>query len=929
VSLPLAEISRQSAREKSIRHGHISTLHIWWARRPLAAMRAAIFASLIPAPDSDEERERLEKLIATIVDWDQVKHGNSEAILKAREIIRHVFPDRPPRLLDPFMGGGATGLEALRLGCETHAVELNPVAHLIELCTLVYPQKYGQPEKRIVQQGEMEVEAEVNPLAEDVRKWGEWVLERAREQIGHLYENPVPSLGADHSPPATIVGYLWARTVQCPNPSCRAEMPLVRGWWLAKTSKRKIALKPVVNRRTKRIAFDVVDLSQQSSQEPAPGGLQSAATAGLWSSGSELGESELGGGELEGFDPSKGTSSRGHATCLVCNQVADVEYIREEGVAGRMWETPLAVIYEQDAAGKGYRPFAEQDEELFQGALELLAEVDDDAPDEPLPPIGTLGFRVQRYGLTRWGDLFNARQLLALLTFSRQVVAAYDAMVAGGTDPERAKAVATYLALVVDRLADYNTTLCTWHNTGEKINHTFGRQAIPMIWDYTELNPFSGSTGDWLGALQWITRVIEHTARTSDQPAFVRQGTATRLGYSDNYFDAIITDPPYYDAVPYADLSDFFYVWLKRSVGFLYPDLFRTPLAPKSAEIIQEPARQADDAAAKAFYEHEMTRAFAEARRVLRTDGIFAVVFAHKSTTAWETLINSLLEAGLVVTASWPLHTERPGRLRAMGAAALASSIFIICRVRTAETEGYLDDVRQELATTIRERLDFFWKQGIRGADFFISAIGPAVSVFGRYSKVYRLDGTEVGVGELLDLVQALVSEYALDRILNGGAAQVGGVDAPTRYYILHRWAYGAGKIPFDDAMRLAMALGADVSALMERRGILKQSGETVRLLGPRDRAKLDGLGLPDRSGRSAPIVDVLHRAVTLWERGDRQDLAGFLAEGARGREDQVRLVAQTLINILPDDDAERRLLEGFLAGRDTLPEAPRQERLL
>jgi len=237
--------------------------------------------------------------------------------------------------------------------------------------------------------------------------------------------------------------------------------------------------------------------------------------------------------------------------------------------------------------------------------------------------------------------------------------------------------------------------------------------------------------------------------------------------------------------------------------------------------------------------------------------------------------------------------------------------------------------VRQELATTIRERLDFFWKQGIRGADFFISAIGPAVSVFGRYSKVYRLDGTEVGVGELLDLVQALVSEYALDRILNGGAAQVGGVDAPTRYYILHRWAYGAGKIPFDDAMRLAMALGADVSALMERRGILKQSGETVRLLGPRDRAKLDGLGLPDRSGRSAPIVDVLHRAVTLWERGDRQDLAGFLAEGARGREDQVRLVAQTLINILPDDDAERRLLEGFLAGRDTLPEAPRQERLL
>jgi adenine-specific DNA methylase len=408
-----------------------------------------------------------------------------------------------------------------------------------------------------------------------------------------------------------------------------------------------------------------------------------------------------------------------------------------------------------------------------------------------------------------------------------------------------------------------------------------------------------------------------------------RQGTSTRLPFSDGHFDAVITDPPYYDAVPYADLSDFFYVWLKRSVGFLYPNLFRTPLTPKSAEIIQEPARHDNDTTAKSFYEREMIHAFAEARRVLKPNGIFTVVFAHKSTAAWETLINSLLEAGLMVTASWPLHTEMPGRLRAMGSAALASSIFIVCRVRAAETEGYLDDVREELATTIRERLDFFWKQGIRGADFFISAIGPAVSIFGRYSKVYRLDGSQVGVDTLLDLVQATVSEYALDRILNGGAARVGGVDAPTRYYILHRWAYGRGKIPFDDAMRLAMALGADVSALMERRGILKQSGETVSLLGPKQRASLEGLGLPDRTGQLAPIVDVLHRAAALWEGGDREGLARFLAEGARGRQDQVRLVAQTLVNVLSDDDPERRLLEGFLAGRDTLAELPRQERLL
>ena len=906
VSLPLAKISQQSAREKSIRHGHISTLHIWWARRPLAAMRAAIFAALIPAPDDDAERERLERLIAAIVDWDQVKAGNSQAIEEARARIRRAFPDRPPRLLDPFMGGGATGLEALRLGCETHALELNPVAHLIELCTLVYPQRYGSGEteeqrrtgdrrsptadrRQLTLPGSAPTGGGGRTLADDVRHWGRWVLERAREEIGHLYANPTGD--------ETIVGYLWARTVRCPNPACGAEMPLVRQWWLAKTKRRKIALRPRVNREARRITFEVIDVG---AQHAAPD-----------------------------FDPGRGTSSRGHATCLACGQVADVTYIRAEGKAGRMGEMPLAVIYEQEKTGKGYRPFTEQDEELFQKALTLLGELDENAPDEPLPPVGTLGFRVQRYGLTRWGDLFNARQTLALLTFSRQVRAAHEAMLAEGMDPERAKAVTTYLSVIVDRLADYNTTLCTWHNTGEKINHTFGRQALPMIWDYTELNPFSGATGDWSGAMAWITRVIEHAARTSGRPAIARQGTATRLPWPDGHFDALITDPPYYDAVPYADLSDFFYVWLKRSIGFLHPKVFRTPLTPKSAEIIQEPARHDDDATAKAFYEREMTRAFAEARRVLRPDGVFVVVFAHKSTAAWETLLNSLLEAGLVVTASWPLHTERPGRLRAHESAALASSIFIVCRARVAGGEGYFDDVREELAATIRERLDFFWRQDIRGADFFISAIGPAVSVFGRYRRVYRLDGSEVGVGELLNLVQAMVSEYALDRILNGGGTQVGGVDAPTRYYILHRWAYGRGKIPFDDAMRLAMALGADVSALMGRRGLLKQSGETVRLLGPKERAGVGGLGLPDRAGRSASVIDVLHRAATLWESGDREGLARFLAEGARGREDQVRLVAQTIINILPDDDAERRLLEGFLAGRDTLPESPRQERLL
>jgi len=560
-----------------------------------------------------------------------------------------------------------------------------------------------------------------------VRKWGQWVLERAREEIGHLYENPAGD--------ETIVGYLWARTVTCPNPACRAEMPLVRQWWLAKTSKRKIALRPVVDVATKRVSFEVVDLKGKA--------------------------------KLADFDPGNGTSSRGNATCPLCSQVAGVQYIRDEGLAGRMSQMPLAVIFEQDGPGKGYRPFTEVDLRFFKEAGDRLAQSNEQPPDEPLPPIGTLGFRVQRYGLTRWGDLFNDRQALALLTFSQQVRAAYEAMLAEGMDADRAKAVATYMAMAIDRSAEDESTLCRWNSSSEKMQGTFGRQALLMIWDYCEASPFGGSVGDWESLIALGINAIVGASFDACAPAQARQGTATRLANKSDFYDLVVTDPPYYDAVPYSDLSDFFYVWLKRSIGFLYSDLFRTPLAPKSAEIIQEPARHQDGEAAKTFYEEQMTAAFAEARRVLRPAGMFVIVFAHKSTTAWETLLNGLLDAGLVVTASWPLHTEMRTRLRAMDSAALASSIFIVCRVRKAESEGYLDDVRQELTVTIRERLDFFWQQGIRGADFFISAIGPAVSVFGRYSRVYNLDGSPVGVGELLDLVQEMVSEYALDRIIN------------------------------------------------------------------------------------------------------------------------------------------------------------------
>jgi len=917
-SLPLEAISYQSAREKSIRHGHISTLHIWWARRPLAAMRAAIFASLVPAPETDEEREYLHRLIGGtynpqtgkwqggICDWDNVKNGNAPLIEEARKLIAEQYPDGPPKVLDPFMGGGSTGLEALRLGCEAHGVELNPVAYLIELCTLVYPQKYGQPIPRREYEArpgtlpppesdangqhalDFDSDEMINPLAEDVRRWGKWVLEKVRMEIGHLYAG---------NSNETILGYSWVRTARCPNPACGADMPMVSHWRLAKTDDRLVAIRPIVDALNKQISFEVVENEQID------------------------------------FDPSEGTMRRGSIRCLVCGQSPGRNYLREEGRAGRLGVRPMAVIYDlPNQSGKGYRSFSEMDRVLYTEAEHLLAnklsENPDALPREPIPVMsGT--FNAPIYGFDEWGKLFNARQALTMIVLVEALHEAYDLIRERIKDENYARAIVTYLALILDRFADRNSSICTWDYLSQGPVNTFKLQALPMVWDFVEIAFGSGGPGDWSLGSVWVANLIQIASQISENTCALACGTATRLDYPNNILDAVITDPPYYNAVPYADLSDFFYVWLKRAIGDLYPQLFITPLTPKSSEITEMAGWDPDRYATKdkAFYEAQMTKAFAEAQRVLNLTGIFVVVFAHKSTAAWETLINSLLQVGFVVTASWPLHTERPGRQRAQDSAALASSIFIVCRKRTADTEGFYDDVQADLRAHINERLDFFWQQGIRGADFFISAIGPAVSVFGQYRQVRKLTGEVVSVSDLLDIVQEMVADYALGKVMNG-RYRMGAVDAPTRFYVMYRWSYNGQKIPFDDARRLAQGIGAEVDELMHRLNLLKQSGEDVTLLGPRDRSKDEHLGETGRDGSTAPLIDVVHRAALLWSAGDRRALAEFLATHAMGREDGLRAVAQALVNVLPDGDRERQLLEGFLTGQDNLPDVPRSQRL-
>lgn len=878
-SLPLKEISEQSAREKSIRHGHISTLHLWWARRPLAACRAAVYASLVPAPKNQREREEQHRFIEKLVNWDTLNpdHPDHWVIEEAKKRILEANGGVPPKVLDPFAGGGSIPLEAQRLGCETYASDLNPVAYIILLCTLYYPQRFAH--LRHIKKDPMGNEYDAGPkLVHDVKKWGKWVYDRVKEEIGHLYDTG--------NPDETPVAYIWARTVTCPNPACRAEVPLVRQWWLCKKKNKKVAIKPIPNPKEKRVDFEVVE------------------------------------GDDIDFNPSDGTVVRGNASCPCCGQVTPVDDIRQIFRDKRQGNRLLCVIYTKvNSQGKNYRSPNDNDIKAFNTAVEIEKELKKHKigefsaiPDEPLPPVGTLGFRVNNYGFLEWGSLFNPRQAVALVTFCKYIRKAYDKIKKEVDDEEYGKAIFTFLSLALDRLADSSSSGCLWIVNAEKPAGTFGRQALPMVWDYTEINPMEGSPRKWTNHLKWMCKVIKKTSFSSSGIRIYRN-SAEMINSIDKTLNLIITDPPYYDSIPYSDLSDFFYVWMKRSIGFLYPDVFNTKLTPKRSEIVQNPAYNKS----KEFFEEKMQAFFREAHKTIEDNGIIVLVYAHKSTEAWETLLKGLLQENIVVTSSWPLHTERPGRLRAQGSAALASSVFIVCRKRNAVEEGFADDVERELRESLYEKLEYFWSQGIRGSDFFMSAIGPAVQVFGKYKRVITLEGEELTVADLLLKVRGIVSDFALERIVRGRGGHT--IDDESRFYLLWRWAFGNATMPAGEVIPMAQSLGVEFNSLVAQSGVLNQKGDKVTLKGPMDRKDEKRLGEPDKAG-FVPLIDVLHKAIHLWQNGERQELSNLIARTVPGGRDKLEQLAQSIIDVLPDDDKEATLYVNFLTGARQLPEA-------
>ncbi len=858
IEFPVDKVSGQGARE-------ISGIHTWWARRPLGPSRATAYAALLRPPQniSDELIEAKDPLkqgfIAELSKWENAL--KPLWIEQARRDILDAYDGKPPKVLDPFGGGGSIPLEAQRLGCETYSCDLNPVAVLIQKCTLEYPQRYG---KR---------------LYDDVKKWGEWVLAQVESELEDFYPK-----GPDGSIP---FAYIWARTLPCQNLLCNANIPLIRSFWLAKG---KIALLPYENAGS--VAFRIVGMGDA----PIP----------------------------SGFDPADGTVVRAVVTCPLCKSTipaSDTRHLFQEGFAG---EQMLAVVTQHpNVSGKRYRLPTESDFDNFSQVQRRLVKKRetlsseweiDPVPDEPTPEGNGGGAerfvtRCPNYNMHTYGALFNARQQLVLVTLAEKIREAYSEMRSQGYSPDDSCVVVTYLGLWLDQVADNSSNLCMWINPGESLGHVFSGPGLAITWDYAESNALRVAAN----RLKTLLRPIKHLVQLGTAPVTVKQVSATNLPYSANTFDAVLTDPPYYDNIPYAYLADFFSVWLKRSIGHLHPCLFKTDLTPKDEEIVAYGHREGGLEAGKQFFEENLAKAFTEMYRVLKPDGIAVIVYAHKSTSGWETLINALLDSGLVITAAWAISTELKSRLWAMNVAALASSIYMVARKSDREPTGLYRDVRAELEVYLKERFMELWQSGIAGPDLFIATIGNGIEVFGKYAEVIDDNDETIRANRMLKDIQQIVATEALGKVSPNATPL-------TRFYLLWRQQYGEEqKVAFDDANQLAFSAGIDLEEESGEGCAIRKQGASVRLLGPHERDEFkDGCD-------SEKLIDILHYVVWLWghgsHKGNREAMIQRLALGEIGLNENIWNVAQTVSLSLPIESQERRWLDGWLAVKEVIKE--------
>lgn len=810
VALPLEAINAESAREKSIRHGHPSTLHLWWARRPLATARAVIWSSLVDDPSShpeqfpteeaqQRERERLFGILTRLVKWE---NSNDEAILaEAKAEIMKSTDNNPPALLDPFAGGGAIPLEAQRLGLEAHAHDLNPVAVMINKAMIEIPPKFANmrpvnPESRH-QFGSSATPKGAAGLAEDVRYYGEWMKQEAYKRIGHLYPKAKLSDGSE----ATVIAWIWARTVKCPNPACGCEMPLASSYVLSKKKGKCAWIEP-------RVFGNKVDFTVHQ--------------------GEKLGKV---------VEPKKGRGAT--FVCPACGETTLDAYVKEEGKAGRIGAQLMAIV----AEGKHGREYLSPTSEHIHAAE---VEKPEDYPDGAMPT-NPRWFSPPAFGMTDYSHLFTNRQLTALTTFSAlvgeaQKKAEADAVAAGmfndhiglaeGGTGARAygEAVGVYLAFGVSRMTDIDNALCRWEVTKTQVRNLFSRQAIPMIWDFAENNVFNEAAGDFTTSLGSIIKVIERFEQQTE--GFVKQFDAQSDCEMRDI--AISTDPPYYDNIGYADLSDFFYIWMRQTLKETYPKLFRTMLVPKAEELVATPYRfEGSIEKARDFFEDGMFNTCCRLYQYAREDVPVTIYYAFKqsetdeddstASTGWETMLSAIIRAGFAITGTWPMRTELANRTIASGTNALASSIVLVCRKRPQDARSvtrreFINALHREM----RPALEKLQSANIAPVDLAQSAIGPGIGVYSRYRSVLEADGKPMSVRAALQIIN-----QELDSFYN---EQEGELDRESRFCVELFGQYAFNNIKFGDADILARAKNTSVQALADR-GVMMAAKGQVRLL--------------------------------------------------------------------------------------------------
>jgi putative DNA methylase len=853
VALPLEAINRESAREKSIRHGHPSTLHLWWARRPLAACRAVLFASIVDDPssrpeefpteeDQQRERQRLFRIIEELIKWD---NSDNETVLEAaRAEIRKATDDNPPPVLDPFCGGGSIPLEAQRLGLEAHASDLNPVAVLITKALVEIPTEFaGRPPVNPESRQKLAYGATwkgAQGLAEDVRYYGKWMREEAFKRIGHLY----PKAKLPHGGQATVIAWLWARTVKCPNPACGAQMPLVRSFALSTKHGKEAHVEPIVDREARTVRFDV-------------------------QSGSVM---------------SEGTVGRRGARCIVCESPVPLEHARSESRAGRMGSRLLAIVAESHRTRTYIAPSDDHD----HGARQAVSwwRPSGEIADNPGHT------NVYRYGLTEWADLFTSRQLVVLTTFSGLISEVRERALTESGDEEYVLAIATYLAFAVDKMTDTNSTLCTWQVDPPRLRATFGRQALPMTWDFAEANPFGNAAGDYWLAVGSLCEVLEKLPLGRTGRVRQLDATAAVNGVEE---PIVCTDPPYYDNIGYADLSDFFYIWLRRSLASVYPDIFSTLLTPKVEELVATPYRFGGDRdRAERFFEEGLRRAFRRMYEIHHFEYPLTFFYAFKqaeaedgafASTGWDTMLTGLVGSGFVVTGTWPIRSEMVTRNVGRDRNALTSSIVLVCRSRgidagLATRRDFVNALRVELPDALRT----LQHGNIAPVDLAQAAIGPGMAIFSRYAKVVEADGSVMTVRTALGLIN-----QALDEIL---AEQEGDFDADTRFAVTWFEQRRTSEGLYGEADVLARAKNTSVAG-MEEAGILRSRAGKVRLL---NREELRG-GWDPAIDRRLTAWEVAQHLIKLLE-ASGEDAAADLLRRIGGLGDTARELAYRLYTI-------------------------------